>query len=247
MGFDFIVIAPLLPSHCGFSFVFGCGVSLLVSSSVFLSMIVQQLVVILVFSQEGVRAHPSTPPSWVSVLFDPVYLCFLPASWMWAPSSFDWEPSRALSYPLNTVEDFITALWSFEFDSLFSYIIQLQTLEEIAIYLLQAPPSSNTSLLSTAGLHISLPFQPYLIPNCPYSQHSTNVLWRKPAAHLWFLQVSPCHASPCNYREIHLLLFSLVEFQIGRVSLPMPSLRLILWLESANAPLATKAIQLSLV
>ena len=26
MGFDFIVIAPL-PSHCGFSFVFGCGVS----------------------------------------------------------------------------------------------------------------------------------------------------------------------------------------------------------------------------
>ena len=54
MGFDFTVIAPLVPSHCGFSFVFGCGVSSLVSSSVFLSMIVQQLVVILVFSQEGV-------------------------------------------------------------------------------------------------------------------------------------------------------------------------------------------------
>ena len=62
MGFDFTVIAPLLPSHCGFSFIFGCGVSFLVSSSVFLSMIVQQLVVILVFSQEGVRARPSTPP-----------------------------------------------------------------------------------------------------------------------------------------------------------------------------------------
>ena len=54
MGFDFTLIAPLLPSHCGFSFVFRCGVSFLVSSSVFLSMIVQQLVVILVFSQEGV-------------------------------------------------------------------------------------------------------------------------------------------------------------------------------------------------
>ena len=27
MGFDFTVIAPLLPSHCGFSFFFGCGVS----------------------------------------------------------------------------------------------------------------------------------------------------------------------------------------------------------------------------
>ena len=60
MGFDFTLIAPLLPSHCGFSFVFGCGVSFLVSSSVLLSMIVQQLVVILVFSQEGVRARPST-------------------------------------------------------------------------------------------------------------------------------------------------------------------------------------------
>ena len=36
----------------------------LVSSSVFLSMIVQQLVLILVFSQEGVRARPSTLPSW---------------------------------------------------------------------------------------------------------------------------------------------------------------------------------------
>ena len=60
MGFDFIVIVPLLPSHCGFSFVFACGVSFLVSSSVFLSMIVQQLVVIPVLSQEGVH---------ISVLF----------------------------------------------------------------------------------------------------------------------------------------------------------------------------------
>ena len=63
MGFDFIVFVPLLPSHCGFSFVSGCAVSFLVSSSVFLSMIVQQLVVIPVFLQEGVRACPSTPPS----------------------------------------------------------------------------------------------------------------------------------------------------------------------------------------
>ena len=54
MGLDFAVITPLLLSHCGFSFLFGCGVSFLVNSSVFLSMIVQQLLVILVFSQEGV-------------------------------------------------------------------------------------------------------------------------------------------------------------------------------------------------
>ena len=63
MAFDFIVIVPLLPSHCGFSFVFGCGVSFLVCSSVSLLMIVQQLVVILVLSQEGVSPLPSTPPS----------------------------------------------------------------------------------------------------------------------------------------------------------------------------------------
>ena len=60
MGFDFIVILPLLPSHCGFPFFFGCGVSFLVGSSVFLSMVVQQLVVISVFLQEEVIAHPST-------------------------------------------------------------------------------------------------------------------------------------------------------------------------------------------
>ena len=29
MGFDFIIIAPLLLSHCSFSFVFGCGISFL--------------------------------------------------------------------------------------------------------------------------------------------------------------------------------------------------------------------------
>ena len=59
MGFDFIVILLLRPSHCGFSFVFGCGVSFSVSSSVFLLMIVQLLVVIPVLSQEGVSPFPS--------------------------------------------------------------------------------------------------------------------------------------------------------------------------------------------
>ena len=68
MGFDFTVIAPLLPCHCGFSFVFGCGVSFLVSSSVFLSMIVQQLVVIPVLSQKGVNTRPFTLPSWTNLL-----------------------------------------------------------------------------------------------------------------------------------------------------------------------------------
>ena len=50
MGFDFIVIVPLLPTCCSFSFVFGLGVYFLVGSSVPLLMIVQQLIVILVLS-----------------------------------------------------------------------------------------------------------------------------------------------------------------------------------------------------
>ena len=56
MGFDFTVIAPLLPSHCGFFFVFGCGVSFLVSSSVFLSMTAQQLL-----GDFLIRMYSSTP------------------------------------------------------------------------------------------------------------------------------------------------------------------------------------------
>ena len=48
-GFDFIMVVPLLPFSCVFSFVLGCGVSFfffLVGPGVFLSMVVQQLVVI---------------------------------------------------------------------------------------------------------------------------------------------------------------------------------------------------------
>ena len=41
-----------------------------VTSSVFLSMTVQQLVVIPVLSQEGVSARPSTLPSWTSTHYD---------------------------------------------------------------------------------------------------------------------------------------------------------------------------------
>ena len=77
-GIWFYCDAPLLLSHCSFSFVFGCGVSCLVSSSVFLSMTVQQLVVILVFLQEGVSAHPSTPPSWTNLLCI-CYFCLEPS------------------------------------------------------------------------------------------------------------------------------------------------------------------------
>ena len=49
MGFDLIVIAPILQSYCGFFFIFGCRVSFLLDFSVFLSINVQQLVVIFVF------------------------------------------------------------------------------------------------------------------------------------------------------------------------------------------------------
>ena len=55
MGFDLIVIVPLLSSCCGFLFIFGCKVSFFGRfQHFFLSMVVQQLVVILVFlSEEG--------------------------------------------------------------------------------------------------------------------------------------------------------------------------------------------------
>ena len=92
------VIAPLLPSHCGFSFVFGCGVSFLVSSSVFLLMTVQQLAVVLVLSQEGVRACPSTPPSSVHNL--PIlFLSFL-LSLSPFPSHFLFFSLSPISLPL---------------------------------------------------------------------------------------------------------------------------------------------------
>ena len=57
IGFDVIVIVPLLPFCCGFSFIPGCGVSFLVGSSVILSMIVQKLVAILVLWQEKMSAR----------------------------------------------------------------------------------------------------------------------------------------------------------------------------------------------
>ena len=76
MGSDFIVIVPLLLSHCGFSFVFGCGVSFFVSSSVFLSMIVQ-LVVILVFSKICALKHQE-----LSILSELPYQKFCLVCWL---------------------------------------------------------------------------------------------------------------------------------------------------------------------
>ena len=49
MGFDFIVIVALLLSHCGFFFVFGCGVSFLVNSSVFLFLFLINLFIYLFY------------------------------------------------------------------------------------------------------------------------------------------------------------------------------------------------------
>ena len=75
MGFDFIVIVPLLLSHWGFSFVSGCGVCFLVNSSVFLSMIVQQLVVILVLTRGSeCTSFYSTILNQSCILF---YMCCL--------------------------------------------------------------------------------------------------------------------------------------------------------------------------
>ena len=60
MGFDFIVIACLLSSPCGFFFVFRHEESFLVGSNVLLSMVGQQLAAILMLSPEEISIHPST-------------------------------------------------------------------------------------------------------------------------------------------------------------------------------------------
>ena len=58
IGFDFIVIVSLLLSCCNLFFVFGCGVPFFGGSSVLLSMVVQQLVAVLVLSQEEMSGRP---------------------------------------------------------------------------------------------------------------------------------------------------------------------------------------------
>ena len=63
MEFDFVMIVPLLPFTRAFSLSLDVGYLFLVGSSILLSMVVQQLVAILVLSQE-MNTHPSTLPSW---------------------------------------------------------------------------------------------------------------------------------------------------------------------------------------
>ena len=62
-GFDFIIISPLYHLIVASSLSFDVGYLFLVGSNVLLSMVVQQLVVILVFLQMEMSAHPSTRPS----------------------------------------------------------------------------------------------------------------------------------------------------------------------------------------
>ena len=61
-GFDFIVFVPLLPSCFNF-FVFEHVVFLFGDSRILLSVVVQQLVVILVLLQEEMSIRPSALPS----------------------------------------------------------------------------------------------------------------------------------------------------------------------------------------
>ena len=58
MGFDFIMFVPLLPCHCSFFLSLEVGYLFLMGSSILLSMVVQQLVVILVLSQEEISTCP---------------------------------------------------------------------------------------------------------------------------------------------------------------------------------------------
>ena len=69
------VISSLLPSFWGFSFALGHGESFLVGFNILLSMVVQQLVVILEFSQEKMSAHLSTLPSSSGILLHLLCKC----------------------------------------------------------------------------------------------------------------------------------------------------------------------------
>ena len=64
--FYFIVIVPLLPSHCSFSFDFGCGVSFLVGSAPFCPWVLSNLLWFLALLKL-VSTCLSTLPSWTSV------------------------------------------------------------------------------------------------------------------------------------------------------------------------------------
>ena len=78
IGFDFITKVSFLLSCCGFFFVFWCRISFLVGSKLLLLMVVQQLVVILMFSWKEVSSSPSTPLSCLllPLIFHRCITCF---------------------------------------------------------------------------------------------------------------------------------------------------------------------------
>ena len=83
IGYNFNVIAPLLPSHHDFSFVLECGLSFLVCSNILLLMIVQQLVMISASLQKK-NTCLSSLPSWNHWI------------WLWRSAGFDYRTSTGL-------------------------------------------------------------------------------------------------------------------------------------------------------
>lgn len=89
MGFEFIVIVPLLLSCCDFHFFFERGVSFLVCSSVLLLIVVQQLVAVMV--QEEMNRHPPTPLSWNRSLWNTVWSSEMTGELKDTRSASGWE------------------------------------------------------------------------------------------------------------------------------------------------------------
>ena len=69
MGFDFIVMAPSYCLLVASPLLLDMEYLFLVGSSFLPLMVVQQLVVILVLSQEEMSTRPSTPPSSTKILY----------------------------------------------------------------------------------------------------------------------------------------------------------------------------------
>ena len=89
IGFEFIVIVPLLLSCCDFHFFFERGISFSVCSSILLLIVVQQLVAVMV--QEEMNRHPPTPPAWNRSLWNTVWSSEMTGELKDTRSASGWE------------------------------------------------------------------------------------------------------------------------------------------------------------
>ena len=117
MGFDFITIAPLVSSRCGFFFVFGWRVSFLIGSSILLSMVLQQLW-FWCFHKKGwahvLLLHHLETSSLSALWFICWHYMSVPPSGLWAPQMHEpWNLSFKAQKVLILVNSNLPIFFSF--------------------------------------------------------------------------------------------------------------------------------------